>query len=219
MKIIVLMTLAFFSSAFADISVEKLSSSPKILVISDFLSSEECDHLIQLASSQLKRSTVVDDDGATDTKLDSRRSSEGMFLPSDSNDKIVKAIEERIVTLTHYPRERGEPLQILRYQIGAEYQPHFDYFSPDTPGGAVHLQRGGQRIVTLIMYLNTPKKGGETIFPTAGVSVTPKKGSAVLFYNCTSSGKTDPRSLHGGAPVLDGEKWIATKWIRAENFK
>lgn len=219
MKKIILMSLVFFSSAFADISVQKLSSSPKILVISDFLSPAECDHLIQLASLQLKRSTVVDDDGKTDIKLDSRRSSEGMFLPPDSSDKIVQAIEERIVTLTHYPKERGEPLQILRYQIGAEYQPHFDYFNPDTTGGTVHLQRGGQRIATLIMYLNTPEKGGETIFPTAKVSVTPKKGSAVFFYNCTSSGETDPRSLHGGAPVLDGEKWIATKWIRAGNFK
>ena len=52
----------------------------------------------------------------------------------------------------------------------------------------------------------------------AKISVTPKKGSAVLFYNCLPTGEVDGLSLHGGAPVIAGEKLIATKWIREGEF-
>jgi prolyl 4-hydroxylase len=27
------------------------------------------------------------------------------------------------------------------------------------------------------------------------------------------------RTLHGGAPVLEGEKWVATKWLREGAFE
>ncbi|HEX5664436.1 MAG TPA: 2-oxoglutarate-dependent dioxygenase, partial [Xanthomonadaceae bacterium] len=32
--------------------------------------------------------------------------------------------------------------------------------------------------------------------------------------------RPDPgtRTLHGGAPVLAGEKWVATKWLREREF-
>jgi prolyl 4-hydroxylase len=74
-------------------------------------------------------------------------------------------------------------------------------------------------MATLIMYLNSTEKGGETIFPDANVAITPKKGNAVLFYNCLPCGKEDPLTLHGGSPVVQGEKWIATKWIHLEEVK
>jgi prolyl 4-hydroxylase len=69
------------------------------------------------------------------------------------------------------------------------------------------------------MYLHTTEEGGETIFPRANVSVKPIKGNAVLFYNCLPSGQEDTLSLHGGAPVKKGEKWIATKWLRSGVFR
>ena len=71
----------------------------------------------------------------------------------------------------------------------------------------------------MIFYLNTPEKGGETILPKVNISVTPKKGDAVLFYNVKPSGEREPMSFHGGSPVLGGEKWIMTKWIRERTFK
>jgi prolyl 4-hydroxylase len=27
------------------------------------------------------------------------------------------------------------------------------------------------------------------------------------------------RTLHGGAPVIEGEKWVATKWLRERRFE
>jgi prolyl 4-hydroxylase len=68
------------------------------------------------------------------------------------------------------------------------------------------------------MYLNDVEQGGETIFPSIHLSVTPKKGSAVYFEYCNDLGQVDSMSLHGGVPVIAGEKWIATKWMRQRRY-
>ena len=198
-------------------TTETLSTAPRIEIVRDFLTDEECAHIMRIAEPELKRSTVVDLSQRNQGAVDSSRTSEGMFIMR--SDRIVEQVERRLCQLTKLPRENGEAIQVLRYQKGAQYLPHHDYFDEKTVGGKSEADRGGQRLVSVIMYLNTPKKGGETIFPLVNVSVTPKKGSAVLFYNCLPSGAVDPQSLHGGAPVLEGEKWIATKWIRKGTFR
>jgi prolyl 4-hydroxylase len=67
------------------------------------------------------------------------------------------------------------------------------------------------------MYLNEPAKGGSTTFPDINLAISPKKGSAVFF----SYDRAHPtsRTLHGGSPVLEGEKWVATKWLREREFQ
>jgi len=108
--------------------------------------------------------------------------------------------------------ENGEGLQILHYGVGAEYKPHNDYFDASEPGGEVLLQRGGQRVATVVMYLNTPAGGGATVFPDGHFEVAAIKGNAVFFSYDRAHEMT--RTLHAGAPVKQGEKWIATKWLR-----
>lgn len=106
---------------------------------------------------------------------------------------------------------------MLRYAPGTEYKPHFDYFDPAQPGTASVLKRGGQRVGTIVVYLNTPEEGGATIFPEAGLSVLPVAGQAVFFSYAQPLPST--RTLHGGAPVVRGEKWVATKWLRQGRFE
>lgn len=196
---------------------EKLSDSPLVYVCDHFLSDDECDHLINLAKPSLARSTVADLDSAKNL-VNSARTSLGMFLPWGIKDKIVRGIHTRIAQITDIPEENGESMQVLYYGVGAEYQPHYDTFDPSTPGGLIHYNRGGQRVATFIMYLNTPEKGGETIFPQARLKITPEKGKALLFYNVNAEGISDSMSLHGGAPVIRGEKWIITRWLRERKF-
>lgn len=110
----------------------------------------------------------------------------------------------------------GESLQVLHYSVG-EYLPHFDYFDPALPGSQPVLAQGGQRIMTFIVYLNTVEAGGETLFPALDLKVQPKQGRVVMFDN-VSNGKIDPLSLHASAPVLVGEKWAMTRWIRERRW-
>ncbi len=200
------------------VEMEILSWSPRVFLIHNFLSDAECDRIIELAKPDLRRSTVVDDSKVSG-KIDESRTSQGMFFTGPAQDPMLRAIEERIAKVTLIPKENGEAIQVLNYQVNQEYRPHYDYFDPATIGGMANYQRGGQRVATLIMYLHTTQTGGETVFPKANLKIAPKKGNAVLFYNCTLDGKEDPMSLHGGAPVIQGEKWIATKWMRTGKFK
>lgn len=193
-------------------NVKVLSRTPRIYLIENFLTPAECDHIIKEASAKLVRSTIIDTDTGGET-VDNSRTSYGMDFEFHK-DSILKNIEKRIATYTQIPVEYGEVLQVLNYGVGAEFTPHFDYFDRDYPGHVVHLDLYGQRVATLIMYLNTVEEGGETIFPKANVRVKPIKGTAVLFYNCTPDGKEDPLTLHCGTPVIKGDKWIITKWLR-----
>jgi prolyl 4-hydroxylase len=129
---------------------------------------------------------------------------------------LIARIEQRIADLLQWPVDHGEGLQILRYRPGAEYRPHHDYFDPVHPGTERILQRGGQRLASLVMYLNTPEGGGATTFPDVGLEVWPVRGNAVFFSY--DRPHPDTRTLHGGAPVKVGEKWVATKWLRQGVF-
>jgi prolyl 4-hydroxylase len=121
-----------------------------------------------------------------------------------------------MAALMNWPLENGEGLQVLRYGPGAEYKPHYDYFDPAHSGTPLILKRGGQRVASLVCYLNTPEHGGETVFPDVQLEVAPVRGNAVFFSYDRAHPAT--RTLHGGAPVVAGEKWVATKWLREGHF-
>jgi prolyl 4-hydroxylase len=188
--------------------------NPHVVVFGNLLSDEECDGVIALAQPRMKRSLTV----ATKTggeELNEARTSNGMFFQRGEAPLIAR-IEERLAKLLNWPLENGEGLQVLQYGPGAEYKPHYDYFDPIEPGTPTILRRGGQRVGTLIIYLAEPDKGGGTVFPDVHLEVAPRRGNAVFFSYERPHAST--RTLHGGAPVLEGEKWIATKWLRERRF-
>lgn len=190
-------------------------ADPRIVVFGNLLSDEECDALIAAAKPRMARSlTVATKTGGEEVNAD--RTSNGMFFTRGESD-VVRRLEERIARLVDWPVENGEGLQILHYRPGAEYKPHYDYFDPTEPGTPTILKRGGQRVATLVMYLSEPEKGGGTIFPDVHFEVAPKRGNAVFFSYTRAHPST--KTLHGGQPVIAGEKWIATKWLREREFK
>ncbi len=187
---------------------------PPLLVLEGLLSREECQALIDAAVPRMSRSLTVDvKTGGEETNQ--ARTSQGMFFERGESE-LISRIEARISALLGWPVQNGEGLQVLRYGPGAEYKPHYDYFDPAELGTASILQRGGQRVATLVMYLNEPEAGGATVFPDVTLAVVPKCGNAVFF----SYSQPHPvsRTLHGGAPVVSGDKWIATKWLREREF-
>ncbi|KAK7406862.1 hypothetical protein VNO78_08496 [Psophocarpus tetragonolobus] len=211
--------------------VEVVSWEPRAFVYHNFLTKEECDHLIEIAKPNMQKSTVVDSE--TGKSKDSRvRTSSGTFL-ARGRDKIVRGIEKKISDFTFIPVEHGEGLQVLHYEVGQKYEPHYDYFLDD-----FNTKNGGQRIATVLMYLTDVEEGGETVFPAAkgnfssvpwwnelsecgkkGLSIKPKRGDALLFWSMKPDATLDPSSLHGGCPVIKGNKWSSTKWMRVNDYK
>jgi prolyl 4-hydroxylase len=192
-------------------------NAPRVVLFGGLLSDAECDEMVRLATPKLTRSTVVNAaTGAYD--VHEARTSRGTHFERGENELVCR-IEARISELTSLPIENGEPIQILHYLPGAEYKPHFDYFDPKLTGNEKVLAMGGQRIATVVMYLNDVESGGSTVFPEIGLDVLPHKGNAVFFAYSSERGELDTRTLHGGSPVSTGEKWIATKWIRVGAYK
>ena len=187
---------------------------PRVVVFDSLLSESECAGLMDEARPRLARSETVDHTTGGN-EVNAARTSDGMFFTRGESPLIAR-IESRIAALLQWPADRGEGLQVLRYRPGAEYRPHNDYFDPAQPGTAAVLRRGGQRVATLVMYLQAPVRGGATVFPDVGLEVAPVRGSAVFFSYERPLAST--RTLHGGAPVLEGEKWVATKWLREAVF-
>ncbi|MFM1886458.1 MAG: hypothetical protein RL026_1615 [Pseudomonadota bacterium] len=184
---------------------------PRVVVLGNLLTPEECRALIELARPRLVRSRVVDPGTGGESEHEGR-TSQGMAFRRGEN-ALCQRIEERIAKLLQWPVSHGEAIQVLRYAPGAQYRPHHDYFDPREAAFAPTLARGGQRVATLVMYLNTPERGGSTTFPDVNMEVTAHAGNAVYFSYDRPHPMT--RSLHGGSPVRSGEKWIATKWLRA----
>jgi prolyl 4-hydroxylase len=188
--------------------------NPRVVVFGNLLSDDECAGLMALAEGRLARSEIVDNQtGGSEVNV--ARTSEGMFFQR-AEAPLIDRIEQRIAQLLNWPLDHGEGMQVLRYRPGAEYKPHHDYFDPAQPGSTKILERGGQRVGTLVMYLNTPEGGGATTFPDVNLEVAPVRGNAVFFSYDRAHPST--RTLHGGAPVVAGEKWVATKWLRQGVF-
>ncbi|XP_020227128.1 probable prolyl 4-hydroxylase 4 [Cajanus cajan] len=211
--------------------VKQISWKPRAFVYQGFLTDLECDHLISIAKSELKRSAVADNLSG-ESKLSDVRTSSGMFI-SKNKDPIISGIEDKISSWTFLPKENGEDIQVLRYEHGQKYDPHYDYFTDKV------IARGGHRVATVLMYLTDVTKGGETVFPSAeesprrrgsetssdlsecakkGIAVKPRRGDALLFFSLDTKATPDTSSLHAGCPVIEGEKWSATKWIHVDSF-
>jgi prolyl 4-hydroxylase len=138
------------------------------------------------------------------------------FRPAEN--ELIAVLDGRISELMNRPVEQGEGLQVLRYGPGGHTAPHFDFLIPSNPSNVASINRSGQRVATLMVYLNDVPGGGGTVFPEVGLSVSPRRGNAVYFEYANSLQQVDSRSLHVGAPVIEGEKWVVTKWMRSRRF-
>ena len=195
-----------------DVGIGFAMRDPNVALFEDLLAADECDALIELSRAKLQRSVVVDR-ASGGTQVSDVRTSEGTFIER-AEQPLIARIEARIAAITGVPVENGEPIQVLRYGVGARYLPHHDYFEPGDPGSAPLLAQGGQRIATVVMYLNDVAGGGDTLFPKLRLSIRARRGNAAYFDYLDPVRGLDVRSLHGGSPVTVGEKWVATKWMR-----
>jgi prolyl 4-hydroxylase len=191
-------------------------AAPRIVLLGNVLSDEECDALCTYVDQRLTRSPVIgDSDGVA--QLNSDRTSQGAMLARGETELIAR-IDARLASIARWPVERGEGLQVQRYETGNEYRAHYDWFDASLPGPRKHLERGGQRVGTFILYMCDVEQGGGTSFPGLGLEVQPKKGNAIYFANTDAFGVPDRETLHAGMPVVKGVKFIANKWLRESEY-
>ena len=187
------------------------SEHAEIYAVGDFLSGEECGRLIAMIDAVARPSSAFDVDYATGY----RTSYSG---DPDPHDPFVKRIQRRIDDLLGVEPNTGETIQGQRYLPGQQFQAHTDWFPANTPYWETEKNRGGQRSITAMVFLNEVEEGGHTDFPKLGLSIEPRPGALLVWNNADVDGVPNPWTLHAGTPVVRGVKHIITKWYRARRW-
>lgn len=194
----------------------KLNEAPDIVHFKNVLSTEECDYLICASAGLLQRSKVVDPEKAAADHAQYRTSDEATFGILDL-DLALFSIYARLAAVAGVSHESCELMGVLRYRPGQEYKPHHDYL-PEDASDYSEVKRSGQRAHTILVPLNDEYEGGETKFPKLDLDFAGRPGDVLVFQNTDDAGKPYPETLHAGAPVTSGEKWLLTIWSREKPF-
>ena len=183
---------------------EQFSVSPDVRLFPKIFTAEECDFLIARSAPRLQASLVIDPQTGAQVPNPVRTSYAAVY-PLMAESPPIHALNVRLASASGTAVGQGEPLQVLRYSPGQEYRPHIDAIADVE----------NQRVLTFLVYLNDDYAGGETEFVATGLKVRGTKGDGLLFRNADARGYPDPNAKHAGLPVTSGEKYLASRWIRA----
>lgn len=194
----------------------KVNDDPLVVVFEDFLDAREIEALTMAAEAKLKQALVSSAEAGVESP---GRTGRNCWIPHNLNDVIAR-LSLRVSEIVGLPLEHAESLQVVHYENGQQYAPHYDAWDAATERGQRCMARGGQRLLTCLMYLNEPELGGGTSFPKLDMEVRARKGRMLLFHNCHSNTTIrHPDSLHGGMPVIEGEKWACNFWFREQTYQ
>ena len=200
--------------------MQLLSTDPVILTIDDFLTDDECAHIIEISKEQLQRAKTCSYSKEEEEKVNSEdykgRTNRNCWLGPDK-DEIVKNIFHKSAKLLNTDYKFFESLQVIHYKKNQEYNYHYDGWDiTNETHYNKYVKDKGNRVFTLLFYLNDVRKGGETGFDSLGkeIKIKPEKGKALLFKSLHEDGTLNLKSKHAGLPVIQGEKWACNLWLR-----
>jgi prolyl 4-hydroxylase len=198
-------------------SAETLHEAPLIRRLPGAIHPLVLDTVINLAAPLVQRSQIVDA-RTGEVRADPMRTSSHVTLGPRQHDHVLEALERCIGRISGLAALNSEFLQILRYRPGEQFRPHVDYFNESGAGAYRSLGDGGQRAQTVLMYLNDDYSGGSTCFPKLQLDIKAQPGDMLHFHNLGADGLGHKDSLHAGLPVIAGEKWLLSQWIRSERY-
>jgi len=190
-----------------------LSVTPRVATIAGFLPRPICDWIVARAGDRISPAQVFDQQTGAAVQADARSNSAVEFNFADT-DVVLALVRASIAHAIDVPLAGLEPTQVLHYEVGQAFAPHYDFMDTRVPGYALEAAKGGQRIATFLVYLNDAFEGGETDFPLIHVRAKAPPGGALYFANVDAGGAPDPRTLHAGLAPTSGEKWLLSQWVR-----
>lgn len=192
---------------------ERLYHDPQIDLYHDILSENEVNHLKEQGRTSMNLAKVYSFETGKLTTAGYRTSKSTWLYPL--NDPTIVKIMKRIGALGNFDMTYSEPLQVANYGIGGNYEAHYDFAAAPFNSSIFGAYDFGDRLATMLFYLETVEEGGDTTFINVlpGVSTQAVKGSGVFWHNLKKNGKGDLRTKHAACPVLLGEKWISNLWI------
>jgi len=182
-------------------------------IVNDVLTPEECRYIIDKATPMFSRSAVVGAEGP-----DSSRTSQTAWISKD--DPVAQKVFAKALEATGKTIDECEDLQVVKYEPNTFYREHHDSCCDGSQGCLDFEKEGGQRVATLLVYLNSEFTDGETHFPVLDLKLKADPGSAILFRPLgTEEAKCHPKALHAGLPISSGVKYVCNAWIRENKFR
>ena len=194
-----------------------VNEDPSICVYDNFITDEECEFIINISKDKMGRAKVSDD--KIDMSKYKGRTNNVHWIPLHKYD-LMKRLCLRIAIEIGVPFKHFESFQVIHYTEGQEYNYHYDaYDKNDKEKYKKYCERRGNRLKTVLCYLNNVTKGGGTGFDSIQgknepLIIEPIKGRMVLFQNVHPDGSLHKESRHAGLPVEEGVKWAFNLWIR-----
>lgn len=205
-----------------EFKLTKLHDDPQIILIDNFLTNEECEHIIKIGDPLVKQSEVC---GRNGSRPDKSRTSwtahiGKKFINRDSKDPILMNVLEKAARFGKKDVKNIEPIQLVRYKPGQYFKSHYDYLDTRTSMYRENVSRNGQREITFFVYLNDVPEGvgGETQFTKINKIFKAKKGQAIFWHNM-KNGEVDPKTLHSGTELKEGTKYGLNIWVRDKEYK
>lgn len=192
-----------------------INNSPEIFTIDNFITNDECEHFINISKNKIQTAYVCGDKKGIVSK---GRTEKNCWISKD-NDSITKNIASKISKLVDIPIEQAESFQVIYYDINQEYRNHYDSWLFDNSENSTRNLKNGQRIKTVLVYLNDVIKRGGTKFNKLNIEIKAEKGKLLMFDNVHEN--TNVRhelSEHAGMPILEGEKWAFNLWFTSNIF-
>jgi prolyl 4-hydroxylase len=207
----------------APFNTKTLYKNPDITLIKDFLTPEECEYIIKIGDPHIRKSEVC---GRGGSRPDNSRTSMTAhigkkFLGGDNPDKVLLGILDKVEKYSGLSTKNVEPIQLVRYEPGQYFKPHYDYLDRKIPMYAENIKKNGQRKYTFFCYLtDVPSDaGGTTYFPKINKHFKGGKGDAIFWDNILESGEEDKRMLHSGDELKKGKKYGLNIWVRDKEYK
>lgn len=196
--------------------LQNVMESPAIRVIRGFAPPAIAAWLIRAAQNRLQRGLVhdVETGQAAEHQM---RSAESASLNILAKDVVTLVMQERAARATGSPIAHHEPPNVISYQPGQRFEPHYDFVDPAVSHFQLELMLQGQRVATCVTYLNDDFEGAETAFPHLNWKFKGGIGDVLIFANVTPDGQVDRRTLHAGLPPTRGRKWVLSQWLRNRN--
>lgn len=194
---------------------QRMFAQPRIEICPGFASPRECRWLIERALPRLKAAQLYDPHDGGGFRGETIRNNRDTSFELAQSDLVIALLRSRIAGWTGRDIHAMEPPMVLHYQPGQYFAPHHDALNPKLPAMAEQIRRQGQRVATVLIYLNDDYLDGETDFPELGWRFKGKAGDALCFWNVDGDGRPALRGLHAGLAPTQGEKWVFSQWVRA----
>lgn len=183
----------------------------KPVVYDNLMTPEESDYVLEKAKADFSESTIL---SGADHSI---RKSETAWLRK--TDPVIETFFSRLSKQFNFDMANVEDLQVVRYQPGGFYNEHHDSCCDNTSHCRDFASKSGQRVLTILIYLNDDFEGGYTNFKNLDLNLKAKPLGGIVFHPLETGGnKCHPNALHKGTPVTSGVKYICNVWVRERPF-